>query len=239
MERPGNPQLLKGHRNTQLLRHFGPMTPCTLPFPVVEAPQTWGRPWGEFLGAQGLTRSCDLMESPGLGRCGSCLYHCCSSWFLCSSPEPWAGAFGLEGASVSSSLAGLGPLLSLGQSQRSGAGGHWQHLWEAGLPWLAGGSCPSFCTPKHCSGDGRTERTVLSLARTVPMVRWTMELPGPVCSAVIAVLCLWCQRELSQSQGGTARDQLLVSPWEWGGVSRLSAGLQCGSALPMAGQPQG
>lgn len=28
-----------------------------------------------------------------------------------------------------------------------------------------------------------------------------MELPGPVCSAVIAVLCLWCQQELSQSQG--------------------------------------
>lgn len=73
-----------------------------------------------------------------------------------------------------------------------------------------------------------------------------MEFPGPVCSAVIAVLCLWCQQELSQSRGGTVRDhQLLVNPWEWGGVSLsvgmgtpMSVGLQRGSVLPMAGQPQ-
>uniref|UniRef100_A0A8C3U5F3 Sorting nexin-17 n=1 Tax=Catharus ustulatus TaxID=91951 RepID=A0A8C3U5F3_CATUS len=43
-----------------------------------------------------------------------------------------------------------------------------------------------------------------------------MEWPGPACSAVVAVLCLWCQQELSQSQGHSQGS----APWEPRGVGR-------------------
>ncbi|XP_015471366.1 sorting nexin-17 isoform X1 [Parus major] len=139
MERPGDAQevqLLKGQRSRQPLRHFSPVTPPAL-CPLLL--QRLLRPGGSFgespWAAQGLGRSCELMESPDLGMWGCCLYHCCSSWLLHSSPEPLGWCLWVGSASVSSSLVGLGPLLSLGQSQHSGAGGHQGRPWAAMGGW--------------------------------------------------------------------------------------------------------
>lgn len=155
MERPGDPQevqLLKGQR-----RHFVPVTPLHFALRCFGGSlglgETLGRAFGQPGGWAGAVTSWRALMWAGVGA-------------ACTTPVPprssaatlshWAGAFELGGATVSSSLAGLGLLPSLGQSRRSGAGGHWGYPWEAGLPWLAGGSCLSSCPPKHCSGDGRT-----------------------------------------------------------------------------------
>lgn len=87
MERPGDPQevqLLKGQR-----RHFVPVTPLHFALRCFGGSLGLGGDLGESLwAARGLGRSCDLMESPHVGRRGCCLYHPCPSSFLRSNPEP-------------------------------------------------------------------------------------------------------------------------------------------------------